>query len=251
MAVKQLGVDNVGISQPRFVLARFNPLRFAPSLWLDAADLSTIVESSGFVSQWNDKSGNGRNFTQSSAGAQPVTGTRTQNGLNGIDFDGSDDQLARLTTSLVNQSDGTFTAFAVVVPDVVTNLRQILNGDPGSGLRAPQFLRTNTSTLESIRITKFDGTNAVATASKTLAFTAGSAALVSSTLTDSTITVSSNNNFGTPVSATGGATTNATTIRISAFFDGLICEILAFPAALSSIQFDTVQDYLRAKWGVY
>ena len=38
----------------------FNPSDIETALWLDAADASTITESGGAVSQWNDKRGNGR-----------------------------------------------------------------------------------------------------------------------------------------------------------------------------------------------
>jgi len=61
----------------------------SPALWLDAADTSTITESGGLVSQWDDKSGNGRNVVQATGANQPTTGTNTQNGLNVITFDGA------------------------------------------------------------------------------------------------------------------------------------------------------------------
>jgi len=50
------------------------------SLWLDASDSSTITESGGSVSQWDDKSGNGNHITQGNVFLQP-----TVNG-NQIDF---------------------------------------------------------------------------------------------------------------------------------------------------------------------
>ena len=62
-------------------------------LWLDASDTSSITASSGSVSQWNDKSGNASNFTQATGANQPTTGTRTINGKNVIDFDGTNDFL--------------------------------------------------------------------------------------------------------------------------------------------------------------
>ena len=57
-------------------------------LWLDASDTTTITESSGSVSQWDDKSGNENHVSQGTAVNQPTTGTRTINGLNVLDFDG-------------------------------------------------------------------------------------------------------------------------------------------------------------------
>lgn len=68
----------------------FTPLSLSPALWLDASDISTITSSNGAVSQWNDKSSNGRNVSQGTSTAQPTTGVNTQNGLNVITFDGSD-----------------------------------------------------------------------------------------------------------------------------------------------------------------
>ena len=58
-------------------------------LWLDANDSSTITESSGSVSQWNDKSGNNNHLTQGSGSLQPTTNIVEINGLNAIDFDGT------------------------------------------------------------------------------------------------------------------------------------------------------------------
>ena len=41
------------------------------AVWLDGEDTSTITHSGGSISQWNDKSGNGRNFVQSTSADQP------------------------------------------------------------------------------------------------------------------------------------------------------------------------------------
>jgi hypothetical protein len=68
----------------------FSPLDLSPALWLDASDTATITASLGSVSQWDDKSGNGRNVTQGTAAAQPTTGASTLNGLNVLNFDGGD-----------------------------------------------------------------------------------------------------------------------------------------------------------------
>ena len=56
-------------------------------LWLDATDATTITESGGAVSQWDNKGSLG-NFTQSTGALQPTTGVSTLNGLNILDFAG-------------------------------------------------------------------------------------------------------------------------------------------------------------------
>lgn len=59
--------------------------------WYDASDpIFLTVDDSGYVSQWDDLSGNRRHLTQGTGSKQPQSGTVTQNGLNVVDFDGDD-----------------------------------------------------------------------------------------------------------------------------------------------------------------
>lgn len=50
----------------------WTPARIATAQWFDAADASTITLNGSTVSQWADKSGNGRHMTQSTASLQPT-----------------------------------------------------------------------------------------------------------------------------------------------------------------------------------
>ena len=99
------------VTYPGVLSTPFSPLDLSPTLWLDASDESTITESGGAVSQWDDKSGNGYDLTQATAAAQPVTGSRTVNGKNVLDFirgdylDGGD---------ILDLGTNAFTAFIVV-----------------------------------------------------------------------------------------------------------------------------------------
>ncbi len=71
----------------------FNPSQITTSLWLDAQDQTAITDLLGAVSQWDDKSGNNYNATQSNVGRQPLTGSSSLNGLNSLSLDGIDDFL--------------------------------------------------------------------------------------------------------------------------------------------------------------
>jgi len=66
-------------------------------LWLEASDISTIINSGGFVSGWKDKSKNGNNAAQTTGANQPTTGIETINGVNALKFDGINDSLLRAT----------------------------------------------------------------------------------------------------------------------------------------------------------
>ena len=52
----------------------WTPANISTALWLDAADASTITQSLGAVSQWNDKSGNENHLKQASGALQPAYG---------------------------------------------------------------------------------------------------------------------------------------------------------------------------------
>jgi hypothetical protein len=64
------------------------------ALWLDAADAASLTTSGASVSAWQDKSGGGHHFTQSSSGSRPDLVTAQSNGLAAVRTDGSNDFLS-------------------------------------------------------------------------------------------------------------------------------------------------------------
>lgn len=79
--------------------AQWTPSAITTALWYDAADATTITLDSGVVSQFNDKSGNGKHLVQATASSRPTPVSSGQNGLDTMSFDGGD-QL-----QLTGQSD--------------------------------------------------------------------------------------------------------------------------------------------------
>lgn len=63
----------------------FDPSYVTTLMWYDAADATTITQSGGFISKWEDKSGNGYDATQVVSAEEPETGS-TLNGLDTIYF---------------------------------------------------------------------------------------------------------------------------------------------------------------------
>lgn len=107
----------VTLTQPQ---RYWTPDLIATQLWLDAADSSSITLVSGAVSQWNDKSGNGRHVTQGTAANRPAYPAAVLNGLNVVRFDGSNDKLTRNTTLTgLAQNVGAMTIIAVYAQDAV------------------------------------------------------------------------------------------------------------------------------------
>ena len=84
-------------------------------LWLDASDTSSISQSSGSVDSWTDKSTAGGGTVTNSGDNRPTTGTATQNGLNLVTFDGTNDFLTG--GAVLSAGDDTYTYVAVWYPD--------------------------------------------------------------------------------------------------------------------------------------
>ena len=58
--------------------------------WWDASDITSITQSGNLVSQWNDKSGGGRHFTQATEAAKPRINQAVRSGHAVLTFEGDD-----------------------------------------------------------------------------------------------------------------------------------------------------------------
>jgi hypothetical protein len=93
----------------------WTPAEITTALWLDAADSGTLtLDGSGNVEQWDDKSGNGRHATQSTAGSRPeFDGSGSELLFNGSSHFLECDDLA----SVAAGDDKPWTFFAVTVAE--------------------------------------------------------------------------------------------------------------------------------------
>jgi len=213
---------------------------FAPTdiaglqLWLDASDASTITESSGSVSQWDDKSGNGNHVSQGTAADQPTTGVRTINGLNVLDTDVGD-YLTRDITNIPVP----YTVFIVSQLDTTGSLAFVgISGVsvPGSG--------------DSVAI----GAN-----STNFYMFAGDA-LLSVPVDTSVHVLTGLVNGASSVLAVDGAETvgDAGTRPLSVITvpyhnigaNSAIAEVLVYDSALSTADREALEVYLAQKWGI-
>jgi hypothetical protein len=120
----------------------WTPAQITTALWLDAADASTITLNGSTVSQWNDKSGNSRNFSQATAGNQPVYSTSALNGKNVINFVSSDsltraaipfNDLGNNSLYVVgNNTGGNSFNVTVIISRAATRTRNMLFGNGSS-----------------------------------------------------------------------------------------------------------------------
>jgi hypothetical protein len=236
----------------------FDPRRIAGlALWLDAADFSTLGNTSGGpggvsnnspVKYWGDKSGNGRNAT--SSGADSVVPTYLSSGVNGapsLSFDGND--VLDGTWSLTLTSETVF---------FVGTMRT--GTESGGRIWTQSDVDQDSVTAGGyIPMLRDSANNGIASFSAT--FRAASSVSLNTPLvfisrhTGSQVQNSVNNQSAQTSNFTLNKT--FTRYRMGARFtdsiarlDGNIAEVLVFSRNVSDSERDTVARYLGRKWGV-
>lgn len=84
----------------------WNPSMIQTTLWLDANDSATVIQSGGAVTSWRDKSGNGRNATADGNPTYSATGMSTSKPA--VQLDGTGDAFVSSITGI-----GSFNALDV------------------------------------------------------------------------------------------------------------------------------------------
>lgn len=112
----------------------WTPSAIATALWLDADSPSTITLNGSTVSQWSDKSGNGRHATQATATNQPTYVSSAINAKPALSFDGTNDFL-NLTDGTVPTGNTNYSMFVVQRINVMADMMIFgrVGGAGGSG----------------------------------------------------------------------------------------------------------------------
>ena len=227
---------------PPFVVRPFIPTDISGCvLWLDGLDASSITSSSGSVSVWNDKSGNGYNATQNTSGNRPTYSN------NGVVMNGTSNYLSTSLTIPTN----THCLIAVHKPTTTAGNTSLIRFQTSTYVVFPYY-----SSQARGYINSFDGTTTAAGTSTLLEnsvastnnliianITSGSQLIYKNgTLQNSaTATLSS----GTSDPLTIGTYTNGT----SEFYNGTIYELIIYNTTLTNTQMQQIEGYLAWKWG--
>lgn len=225
-------------SKPASGAWRPTDLGSALTVWYDASDSSTVTLSSGKVSQINDKSGNGRNATQSTAGNQPVIASAVQNSRDALKFydDATADWLTVPSTGVTAQP---YTIFSAVRFGATGSEVLFMNS---SGI-------TYQDTVTATAYVLYAGTTLAAG-------TSGSWAVFGGTFNGTSSSISNNGTVTTGNAGTGvisGATTRIgqrTDATTGVEFRGWLGEFLIINGTLATTNRQKLEGYLAQRWGL-
>jgi len=210
--------------------------------WYDADDATTITESSGAVSQWDDKSGNGYHLTQGTGAAQPTTGTRTLNSKNVMDFDGSDDLMAVAFGTALTQGNSFFGVFSIddYLP---TGVQYYWDGDDSTNRNA-MFFNYGAGTFDIFGGSSVIGYGAVNQNDN----------IFSAVFNGASSFLSENGELSPTTSNPGAASIDGLTLASryngQDYLDGIIAEFIVVDEAVSESDRQKVEGYLAHKWGL-
>ena len=230
----------------------WTPTQISTALWLDADDASTITLNGSTVSQWRDKSGNGRHANQATAVRQPGYNPTTLNSKPGVTFDGTLKHLDSVAISniILNNSYSAFTVGrATSAP--TNNIQGFFNsgfwGDNGGFIS--NYFR-GTSNL--IGAYNWDINDDVTTQS----YTFGTNVISGVELSGGSIRLRQNGGTETST-ASGNATNTNGVLRIGKVyrdldpnFTGVVSEVIFCRGHLSTTDRQLVEGYLAHKWGL-
>jgi hypothetical protein len=208
--------------------------------WLDAGDQSTVSVSGTAVSQWNDKSGNGRNAVQSTGNNQPSY-ANSQNGRKVITFDGSNDRLA--TSAAFSLGTGGYTVFAVAYH--AGGFHVLLEG----GTLNPYISALAAQPSTGFR--HWDGSSEADT--PTGVYTLNQWFLIEYVISSASRLILVNGTqqvSGSGTSRTASLQTIGGTTGGAFFWNGRVAEILVYNTARNASDRSRARNYLGKKWGV-
>lgn len=229
-------------------------------LLFDASDASTITASGGYVSQWNDKSGNNLHVTNAggAAGGCPQTGINSKNSKNVLTFtqNGTNGAAGGLTNGSGSfPADPTLDVWLVKRQSVGSinsgNAFGIGNDQAGNGNVYYNFFDNSNSKL----LAGANGGNIYSTATQNnvwtiTRFTKSGAAATFYVNNTSQGTASYNYNlassrFQVGALPQGGATNNGVYLM-----NGDLGEVLVYKTQLNSTDATSTYNYLSTKWGI-
>lgn len=225
-------------------------------LWLDADDANTItLDGSNNVEQWDDKSGNNNNVSQSSSSLRPAC--EEISGMNFVKFNGASDVLRRNLGAILS-GDDPITVFCVVRVygyggDVGGGVVWGLGGD-GTVARDTAFFCMETSSGTWIRLlggnAQWEGTPLNTSKMFSLIYPGGGVVWrcysEGAELT-AISSVTGTHNWETNIDLSiGGAIPS----RSDDSLNGSIGEVLIYTQSMSQIDRQKIEGYLAHKWGL-
>jgi len=250
---------------------------FSPSsmislqLWLDAADQSSITLSGSSVTTWNDKSGNGYNFTQSTSGNRPTYSVTSQNNRNTITFTSANSTYLVGTGTTNFMGTNSISVYGIFKTNNNTTTSSVFakslygsasgrilygfreSGTPGNinggiGVASGPNAYTNISDTYSVGTWRIFGFVSNRSGWTNTTYQNGTSVGTITITSDTTTNLT--NTYPMIVGGYNNSTGGVSPPQAGYYLDGGVGELLVFNSALTTYERQRVEGYLAWKWGI-
>ena len=229
-------------------------------LWLDASDSATLFDAitggstpadNASIARWEDKSGNANHAVQSTVSQQPLRRAAQINGLDALDFDGSNDFMSG-TAELTPRQTEAKTVFMVTYHKTSsTGAALVLYSSATVGAHGAINAEVSYRCVGRTWVSTDPLANGQATI---LTLAQSGSGNLSSTISmwedgASIARDAGSSADGLTVDATAGWEVGGTS-RFSSYIDAYFCEVVIYDTELSAGDRGDVETYLANKWGI-
>lgn len=208
-------------------------------LWLDAGDPSTITLSESNVTQWNDKSGNGRNATKSAAGTLTLSNDRIVfNGTAYLTLPSGTFPIGNSNYSFLTVGSTDRSSYQNIFFTGIYEIRRSIDAIyyPDGALESGWFTANIVSPAGTISANQTTLVENVYSSPTLTAYVNGTSVASSSSLG------TRNNPSG--ITVIGGNLEGNQALK------GTMCEFLVYSSGLTITQRQKIEGYLAWKWGL-
>jgi hypothetical protein len=247
---------------------QWTPALLSTALWLDAADAttlfttdsgSTLATNGSAVGRWNDKSGNGRNFIQATAGVRPTYTTAAQNSRNVVTVSTLGQFLTYSSGGLLSNVSGGFICAAGACTATTSTFKFYLTITTAAiGTRfsltkdTSNFSRTGGRRLTSDAFASINGSVNIGTAGNIL-FSSVNYAATTLTLFRNGAQDATKADFqsaGSTPNDAGNASLFNNIFGDTNNFTGSMFEVIVGHSTPSTLDRQKLEGYLAHKWGL-
>ena len=224
----------------------WTPAQITTDVWFDSSDLSTItVDGSNRISQWSDKSGNGRHLLQSADANKPILSSGE------ITFDGTDDFLATGSNFYLTGNPEFYVFF--VFKKTNNTKGAVFGWGQNNTLWAFGFYDNDSTTTYAYAAG--NNYNVENITNNTITFcsyskTPGAINSTSQAYKNGSVTGTSGHSTGTPAIASDKLILGRWMTFTGLYLQGVIYEFIVVRARLSTNERKTTEGYLAHKWGI-
>jgi hypothetical protein len=256
------GVYGETTKVPDSAYVLWSPDDITTGAWYDASDSTTIAESGGAVSQWDDKSGNGFDISQGVGASQPTTNADTIGGLNAIEFD--NDYLFRSNVDMFrNIGEGLIVSVVKDAAVIASNQQYMVHVKTG-GAGLTRAALKNRSTIRTAAGRRLDSDTFVQLDGDAITANPELSSAVFNWASDE-LSMRENGSLSvstTPIFSSGAGNTSDTDASeitignvaadptVNRGYTGLIAETILVENDISIDTIEKLEGYLAWKWGL-